>query len=108
MNKGNNGGQTAADLELQKRIQELIAFKGGGYNEDEVADILENALKLLTDVKDTGDVRVIQTALARIALLVPAVRAVCAHPQGHDFWLGADASRANWNISRPSSSGARL
>jgi len=55
-----------ADPQLQKRIQELIQFKGGGHNEPEVADIIENALKLLTDVKDTGDVRVIQTALREL------------------------------------------
>jgi len=52
--------------ELRKRIQELIQFKGGGYNENEVADIIENALKLLSDVQDTGDVRVIQTALREL------------------------------------------
>jgi len=51
---------------LKKRIQELIQFKGGGHNEGEVADIIENALKLLTDVSDTGDVRVIQTALREL------------------------------------------
>ncbi len=51
---------------MKKRIQELIQFKGGGHNETEVADIIENALKLLTDVKDTGDVRVIQTALREL------------------------------------------
>ena len=51
------------DPELHRRVQELIAFKGGGYNEDAVADIIENALKILTDVKSTGDVRVIQTAV---------------------------------------------
>jgi uncharacterized protein (TIGR00730 family) len=50
------------DPELKRRIQELIAYKGGGYNPDAVEDIIENALKLLTDVKDSGDVRVIQTA----------------------------------------------
>jgi len=66
MNKRERAAKSAADLELQKRIRELIAFKGGGYNEDAVADILENALKLLTDVKDTGDVRVIQTALREL------------------------------------------
>jgi len=48
------------------RIQELIRFKGGGQNESEVADIVENALKLLADVQDTGDVRVIQTALREL------------------------------------------
>jgi uncharacterized protein (TIGR00730 family) len=56
----------AGDPELLKRIQEIIQFKGGGYNEPEVADIIENALKLLTDVKDTGDVRVIQTAVREL------------------------------------------
>jgi uncharacterized protein (TIGR00730 family) len=56
----------AADPELQKRVQELIQYKGGGYNEGEVADIIENALKLLVDVKDTGDVRIIKTALREL------------------------------------------
>ena len=51
---------------MERRIQELIQYKGGGYNEAEVADIVANALKLLTDVKDTGDVRVIQTALREL------------------------------------------
>lgn len=54
------------DPELKRRIEELIAYKGGGYNEENVADIIENALKLLTDVKDSGDVRVIQTALREL------------------------------------------
>ena len=58
--------KNAADLELQRQIQALIAVKGGGANEAEVADIIENALKLLTDVKDTGDVRVIQTTLREL------------------------------------------
>jgi uncharacterized protein (TIGR00730 family) len=50
------------DPELKRRIQELIAYKGGGFNPEAVEDIIENALKLLKDVKDSGDVRVIQTA----------------------------------------------
>lgn len=54
------------DPELQKRIQELIRYKGGGYNEEDVADIIENALKLLTDVKDSGDVRIIKIALREL------------------------------------------
>src|SRR5213593_4455419 len=54
------------DLELKRRIQELIEYKGGGFNQDNVADIIESALKLLTDVKDTGDVRVIQTAIREL------------------------------------------
>ena len=54
------------DPQLRSRIDELIKFKGGGQNEAEVADIIDNALKILTDVKDTGDVRVIQTALREL------------------------------------------
>jgi len=54
------------DPELKRRIDELIAFKGGGHNPDAVADIIENALKLLKDVEDTGDVRVIQTAVREL------------------------------------------
>ena len=54
------------DPELKRRIQALIDYKGGGYNEESVADIVENALKLLTDLKDSGDVRVIQTALREL------------------------------------------
>ena len=55
-----------ADPELKRRIQELITYKGGGYNADLVADIVENALKLLTDVEARGDVRVIQTAIREL------------------------------------------
>lgn len=54
------------DPELQKRIQELIQYKGGGYNEEDVADIIENALKMLADVKDSGDVRIIKIALREL------------------------------------------
>ncbi len=58
--------RTPVDPVLRGRVEELIAFKGGGNNEDAVADIIENALKLLVDVKDTGDVRVIQTAVREL------------------------------------------
>jgi len=54
------------DPELRRRVQELIKFKGGGYNEEAVADIIENALKILADIKATGDVRVIQTAVREL------------------------------------------
>src|SRR5437868_15260298 len=54
------------DLELKRRIQDLIDYKGGGFNQENVSDIIENALKLLADVKDTGDVKVIQTALREL------------------------------------------
>lgn len=56
----------ASDSGLKRRIDELLAFKGGGFNEENVTDIIENALKLLADVADTGDVRVIQTALREL------------------------------------------
>jgi len=58
--------KTPVDPELTRRIQELIKYKGGGHNEEGVADIIENALKILNDVKDTGDVRVIQTAVREL------------------------------------------
>jgi len=62
----NKSERPPADPELQRRIEELIRYKGGGHNEEAVEDIIENALKLLADVKDTGDVRVIQTALREL------------------------------------------
>jgi uncharacterized protein (TIGR00730 family) len=56
----------AMDPELKRRIQALIDYRGGGFNPESVADIVENALKLLKDVQDSGDVRVIQTALREL------------------------------------------
>ena len=56
----------AADPKLSRLITELNQAKGGGHNEAEVADIIENALKMLGDVQDTGDVRVIQTAVREL------------------------------------------
>ncbi|HHY84202.1 MAG TPA: LOG family protein [Verrucomicrobia bacterium] len=58
--------RTPTDPELKRRIQELIEYRGGGYNEESVADMIENALKVLTDVKDSGDVRVMQTAMREL------------------------------------------
>jgi uncharacterized protein (TIGR00730 family) len=58
--------RNAEQTELRNRIRELIALKGGGYNADLVEDIVEQALKLLHDVQDRGDVRVIQTALREL------------------------------------------
>jgi uncharacterized protein (TIGR00730 family) len=54
------------DPELNRRIQDLIDYRGGGFNQESVADIIENALKLMKDVEDSGDVRVIQTALREL------------------------------------------
>ena len=56
----------SVDPELRRRIQDLIAYKGGGTNPDLVTDIIENALKILTDVEARGDVRVIQTAVREL------------------------------------------
>jgi len=58
--------RTPVEPELRKRIQELIEMKGGGHNPDLVEDIIANALKLLTDVEDRGDVRVIRTAVREL------------------------------------------
>src|SRR5688500_9518204 len=58
--------KTPTDPELKRRIVDLINYKGGGANPDLVADIIESALKLLTDVESRGDVRVIQTAVREL------------------------------------------
>jgi hypothetical protein len=58
--------KTAGGTELKRRIQELIDFRGGGFNQELVADIIENALKILNDVEHSGDVRVIQTAIREL------------------------------------------
>jgi hypothetical protein len=58
--------KSAADPVLDAKIRELIRLKGGGFNENEVADVIDNGLRLLTDVRDKGDVRVIQTALREL------------------------------------------
>lgn len=55
-----------AGPEPRSRVVELIASRGGGHNEEAVADIIENALKLLKDVKDSGDARVMQTAVREL------------------------------------------
>lgn len=52
--------------QLRKRIEELIELKGGGHNPDLVADIIENALKMLNDVEHRGDARIIQTAVREL------------------------------------------
>ncbi len=54
------------DPELKRRIKELIAYKGGGNNPDLVEDLVEQALKLLHDVEERADVRVIQTAVREL------------------------------------------
>src|SRR6185436_6005078 len=54
------------DPELKRRIQELIDYKGGGFNEEIVEDVILNGLKMLTDVSSRGDARVIQTAMREL------------------------------------------
>ena len=54
------------DPALKAKVDELIRFHGGGFNEDLVEDIVINALKLLKDVEHRGDVRVIQTAVREL------------------------------------------
>src|SRR3954468_24004172 len=58
--------EKTTDPELKRRIEELIQFKGGGFNQESVADIIESALKILTDIEDSGDVKVISTALREL------------------------------------------
>lgn len=60
------GLRVSGNTELHQKIRELIAYKGGGANPELVEDIIENALKLLNDVQDRGDVRVIQTAIREL------------------------------------------
>jgi len=62
------GNQTQGRIDpgLKARIHELIDFAGGGKNLDMVTDIVCQALKLSNDVKDRGDVRVIQTAIREL------------------------------------------
>jgi hypothetical protein len=59
-------GKPPVDAELTRRIEDLIAYKGGGANADLVADIIRNALRLLREVEHRGDVRVIQTAVREL------------------------------------------
>jgi uncharacterized protein (TIGR00730 family) len=57
-----------AEAEIRRRIQELIELKGGGANPDLVEDIIENALKMLQDVRDRGDARVMAVAIKELRL----------------------------------------
>jgi uncharacterized protein (TIGR00730 family) len=66
MDKIEKAEKPPVDPELKRRIQDLITYQGGGHNEDLVEDIVINALKLMKDVKDRGDVRVIRTAVREL------------------------------------------
>jgi len=52
--------------EVQRRISELIEAAGGGYNEDLVADLVEQSLKLLSDVENRGDALMLRSALREL------------------------------------------
>jgi len=56
----------APEPALENQIRALIADHGGGHNEEIVADVIANGLKLLNDVQHTGDAKVIQTALREL------------------------------------------
>ena len=101
------GNTTPADPKLTRQIQELIQPKGGGHNEAEVADIIENALKILTDVEDKGDVRVIQTAVRELRYAFRVFAPYFRETQGHHLRLGPHQATTAWNTSRLSSSATR-
>lgn len=48
------------------KIRELIALQGGGPHEDLVADVIASALKMLKDVRDRGDARLVATAIREL------------------------------------------
>jgi len=52
--------------DVKQRIEALISACGGGHNPDLVADLIENSLKMLSDIEHRGDVRVIQTAVREL------------------------------------------
>src|SRR3954468_15891201 len=56
------------EVEIRRRIQELIELKGVGANPDLVCDIIENALKMMRDVPDRGDARVVAMAIRELRL----------------------------------------
>ena len=60
--------QPPVEAEIRRRIQELIALKGGGANPDLVEDVIENALRMLQDVPDRGDARVMSIAIKELRL----------------------------------------
>ena len=58
--------KTPEELKIQTEIKSLITHKGGGYNEDIIEEIINSNLKLLTDVKDRGDVIMVKTAMGEL------------------------------------------
>jgi len=67
MKRAPKGAPSPVEAEQARLIEQLIAARGQpSHNADLVADIIGNALKLLRDVEDRGDVRIIQTALREL------------------------------------------
>lgn len=67
MKRPSKGALSPVEAEQARLIEQLIAARGQpSHNADLVADIIGNALKLLRDVEDRGDVRIIQTALREL------------------------------------------
>ena len=92
------------DSELKRRIQKLIASRNGGHNEELVADIIENALKMLTDVEARGDARVIPSMWFSIELQATTpVPEWSGQPvriaQEEDMIVGADG-KTRWALKR--------
>jgi len=91
---------------IEQTDSEPDQLQGGGHNEAEVADIIENALKLLTDVQDTGDVRVIQTALREMRYASGSLRRMRASARSRSS-VRPERKPIRRNINRPWTSGAR-
>jgi len=66
MSSAKRTSQRPVQRALDAQIQALIAAAGGGHNADLVADLIENALRLLSEVEHRGDVRVIQSAVREL------------------------------------------
>jgi uncharacterized protein (TIGR00730 family) len=66
MSRSSPAKRPRRETELQRRVRELIEWRGGGHNADLVGEIIENALKLLRDVEHRGDVRVIESAVREL------------------------------------------
>lgn len=66
LNASKPPGERRRDRALVAEVQALIRAAGGGHHPDLVADIIQNALRLLSEVEDRGDVRVIQSAVREL------------------------------------------
>ena len=65
------------DPELKRRIADLIAYKGGGYNEDYVADLVDSYLPLAPPSPQHG----VHPRDKLLRACRPAVQPRCWHSQ---------------------------